>query len=193
MIRDELLPVVEAWHSPADGEATKSRDLILHILQWSEAPFTRHQFAPGHITATGLVWNPSRDKVALVHHKRLHRWLLPGGHVEAEDISIWDAAAREAVEETSLILDSNHVPFVAGLDVHGIPSNGKEPYHLHHDVIVCFRAVSEEFAVSEESHSVAWCGIQEMDRYELAGSIQRSVQRSWGKLWNRNWKNFENS
>ena len=104
MNREETAAILEAWTAPEDGEAMKSRELILHLLRASSEPFTRQQFAPGHLTSTALVWNPALTKVLLVHHKRLDRWLLPGGHVEEADASVWDAAAREAVEETSVTL-----------------------------------------------------------------------------------------
>ena len=88
----------------ADGEAVKSRDLILMLLEHSPAPFSRAQFTPGHITSSGLVLARDGESVLLVHHRRLDRWLLPGGHVEPEDAAIEEAARREVVEETGVAL-----------------------------------------------------------------------------------------
>jgi hypothetical protein len=65
-----------------DGEAAKSKELVLALLASSPEPFSRRQFNPGHITCTGLVLSPSRDRILLVLHRRLQRWLLPGGHDE---------------------------------------------------------------------------------------------------------------
>ena len=58
------------------------------LLECSPEPFSRDQFVPGHITCTGLVIAPDRDGILLIHHRRLDRWLLPGGHVEAADLEI---------------------------------------------------------------------------------------------------------
>jgi 8-oxo-dGTP pyrophosphatase MutT (NUDIX family) len=173
----ELLELVRPWSDPADGQSLKSQELILHLLECSEQPFSRHQYHPGHITSTGMVLHPDGVSVLLIHHKRLNRWLLPGGHVEPEDLSIWHAARREVAEETSVMLDADAKPYIAGFDVHGIPSNGIEPYHLHHDVIVGFQATGAEFQVSEESRAVAWCRPEEFGSYGVPGNVIRAFER----------------
>jgi len=169
--------VVRTFHDSSDGEALKSRDLILTLLECSPAPFSRSHFTPGHITCTGLVLAPDQERLLLVHHRRLDRWLLPGGHVEPEDAEIWDAATREVTEETGVIPLVDSRPRLAGLDVHGIPSNGREPYHLHHDLIFHFCAASEEFRVSRESRAIAWCRPAEFDRYAVPASVRRAYVR----------------
>jgi 8-oxo-dGTP pyrophosphatase MutT (NUDIX family) len=160
----------------ADGEAKKSRELILMLLEHSPAPFSRSQFTPGHITCTGLVLDPGGERILLVHHRRLERWLLPGGHVEPEDAEIQDAARREVVEETGALLATG-IPPLVGTDVHGIPPKRGEPFHLHHDLIFFFRAVAGEFRVSEESRAVAWCAASEFDRYDVPGNVRRAFGR----------------
>jgi len=178
--------LVEQSDFAADGEAHKSRNLILMLLQHSLAPLSRGQFTPGHITCTGLVLAPDGESLLLVHHRRLDRWLLPGGHVEPEDVEIQDAARREVLEETGALL-ADGIPPLVGADVHGIPpkrgehSRFGEPYHLHHDLIFFFRAVSGELRVSEESRAVAWCAASEFDRYQLPGN----VRRAWGRVLRR--------
>ena len=62
--------------------------------------FHARQFWPGHITCTALIFHPRDERVLLIHHHRLHRWLMPGGHVEESDASLNSVAAREADEET---------------------------------------------------------------------------------------------
>ena len=169
--------IARGFSDPTDGEALKSRDLVLMLLECSPAPFSRVQFTPGHITCTGLVLAPEGEGVLLVHHRRLDRWLLPGGHVEPEDAEIGHAARREVIEETGVVLLANAAPSLYGLDVHGIPARGREPYHLHHDLLFHFRAKSAEFLVSSESHAVAWCAPAEFDRYRLPGNVRRAYVR----------------
>jgi len=161
-----------------DGEAAKSKQLVLELLARSSQPFSRRQFNPGHITCTGLVLSPRRSRILLVLHRRLQRWLLPGGHVEADDPEIGDAGRREVVEETGAILLPDPAPLLVGIDVHGIPPRRDEPFHSHHDLIFRFQAVSEEFHVSEEVREVAWCSAVEFERYQLPGSIRRSYARA---------------
>jgi 8-oxo-dGTP pyrophosphatase MutT (NUDIX family) len=168
--------LVRSLHDPSDGELVKSRDLVLHILDHTPAPFSRDQFTPGHITCTGLVLSPDRDAVLLVHHRRLDRWLLPGGHVEPGDAAIADAARREVVEETGAVLAPDPAPLI-GIDVHGIPPGKGEPYHLHHDLLFAFRALSTEFQLSHESRAIAWARPAEFDRYDLPRNVRRAVIR----------------
>ena len=170
--------LVSSFFDPADGFSLKSRELILLLLGCSPMPFSRSQFTPGHITCTGLVLAPNGRDVLLVHHRRLNRWLLPGGHVEPEDIEIWDSARREVSEETGADLLPDAAPPLIGVDVHGIPAKGREPYHLHHDLIYTFRAADEEIHVSPESRAVAWCTPTEFDRYGLPESIRQAYRRA---------------
>jgi 8-oxo-dGTP pyrophosphatase MutT (NUDIX family) len=163
------------FNDPSDGAALKSLELILHLLEHSPHPFSRDQFTPGHITASGMVIAPDGERVLLVHHRRLDRWLLPGGHVEPADLTLPHAARREVIEETGALLDSSAA--LAGADVHGIPAKGREPYHLHHDLLFRFQATSLQFQVSGESHAVAWCAPAEFDRYQIPDNVRRAWRR----------------
>jgi 8-oxo-dGTP pyrophosphatase MutT (NUDIX family) len=142
------------------------------LLECTREPFSRHQFTPGHITCTGLVLAPDGERLLLVHHRRLGRWLLPGGHVEPEDAEIWDTARREVIEETGALLAPDLAPPLAGLDVHGIPAGKGEPYHLHHDILFHFRcATCEDLRLSEESRGIAWCAAGELGRYGVPDNV----------------------
>ena len=177
MIVAGVKSLIHGFHEPSDGQALKSRELILLLLDCSPAPFSRSHFTPGHITCTGLVLGPDAERLLLVHHRRLDRWLLPGGHVEPADVEIWDAARREVIEETSVDLLPDARPRLAGMDVHGIPSKGREPYHLHHDLLFAFRASQDEIRRSPESKEVAWCSPADFDRYALPDNIRRAYRR----------------
>lgn len=177
--RESALALVASFHPGDDEMAVKSQELILMLLRHSEEPFARDQFAPGHITATSVVLSPDGRFVLLVHHRRLERWLLPGGHVERGDPSLEAAARREVIEETGAQLDGSPGRIV-GMDVHGIPPKKKEPYHQHHDLIFAFRATDVVVRVSEESREVRWCEAtdEEFRRYALPVPIIRAVRRA---------------
>jgi 8-oxo-dGTP pyrophosphatase MutT (NUDIX family) len=174
----EALGVVGSFDPGADGMARKSKDLVTDLLRHSQTPFARDQFQPGHVTCTALVRHPRETRYLFMLHHRLHRWLLPGGHVEKSDKSLADAAAREAREETEVAIDTGIASFLAGIDVHGIPPKRDEPFHLHHDLIWCFRAASDEIAVTEEAPSVLWAGPEDWDRLNVAESIRQSILRA---------------
>jgi 8-oxo-dGTP pyrophosphatase MutT (NUDIX family) len=160
-----------------DDLAEKSRELTIALLVMTPEPLSRRQFIPGHITCTALVRHPSRDAVLVMHHHRLKRWLLPGGHVDKSDTTLAETAAREAFEETHVRIDFSVAPVLAGIDVHAIPPKHNDPMHLHHDLIWSFRALSEEIAETDEAPLVAWAEKSDWDRLALAESIRRSIAR----------------
>jgi 8-oxo-dGTP pyrophosphatase MutT (NUDIX family) len=175
----EALALVRGFDaSPAEE---KSRELILALLELTGSPFSRDQFHPGHITCTAVVLNPNGRQFLVMHHHRHRRWLLPGGHVEESDVTLGDAARREAVEETAVRIQGGDRGRLAGMDVHAIPARKGEPFHLHHDLIFAFSAESEEFKVTEEAPQVAWCGMEEAARYQLPCPIIRAAQRQLPK------------
>jgi len=172
----DALALVRAF--PATPEEEKSRELILALLAGSEAPFSRHEFHPGHVTCTALVLHPAGREFLLMHHHRHQRWLLPGGHIEESDVTLSDAARREAIEETAIRIGGSSPVSLVGMDVHAIPARKGEPLHLHHDLIFAFSAESDEFATTEEAPQVTWCGPAEFSRYQLPASITRAALRA---------------
>jgi hypothetical protein len=72
MIEAESVAALLRQFDPnGDGEAAKSKELVLALLACSAEPFSGRQFNPGHITCTGLVLSPGRDRILLVLHRRL--------------------------------------------------------------------------------------------------------------------------
>jgi 8-oxo-dGTP pyrophosphatase MutT (NUDIX family) len=180
--KPDILALIRNFDCSGDELAAKSRELSLMLLEQSEYPFSRRQFTPGHITCTAVVLDPRRERALLMFHHRLLRWLLPGGHCEADDESISYVARREAMEETGVELEVSPVNLV-GIDVHGIPPKKKEPYHLHHDLIFAFTARSPAVQTTPEARQVEWCEFAGLNKYGVAQSIVRSVHRAmWGML-----------
>ncbi len=176
--KKDVLRAVSAFEPGDDGLAAKSKDLVCLLLQHGSKPFSGRQFWPGHVTCTALILHPKEARVLVIHHHRLSRWLSPGGHVEKSDESLSAVAAREAKEETCVQLDPRFVPFLAGIDVHGIPPKQREPFHLHHDLIWCFRAASEKFEATAEAPEVLWARESDWESLDLTPSIRRSIERA---------------
>jgi hypothetical protein len=87
-----------AARRPVDA---RERDSIAEFLNRFDAlaqPFDEHA-DPVHVTASAIVIGPRG--VVLHRHKRLGLWLQPGGHIDTGEAP-WDAALREAREETGL-------------------------------------------------------------------------------------------
>jgi 8-oxo-dGTP pyrophosphatase MutT (NUDIX family) len=109
---------------------------------------------------TGSAWLVSADgrRALLTHHRKLDRWLQPGGHADG-DTDLPRVALKEAEEESGL---SGLVvePCIFDLDRHRIPARGDEPEHWHYDVrFVVHARGSDAFVVGEESHALAWVDI----------------------------------
>lgn len=178
---------VTAFDPGDDGLAAKSRDLVRLLLRHGLKPFSARQYWPGHITCTALIFHPlsyadGERRVLVIHHHRLRRWLLPGGHVEKRDVSLPAVAAREAEEETRIQIDWSFPPFLAGIDVHGIPPKQREPFHLHHDLIWCFRAVTDRCEITTEALEVAWAEESDWEGLNLTSSIRQSIRRAGSHL-----------
>ena len=175
---EAAIGIVESFDPGADGVARKSRELTLQLLTFSPEPFSRLQFEPGHVTCTALVLHPDGRRAMTMHHHRLRRWLLPGGHVEPEDGWLADAAAREAAEETRVRIDLSRLAELVGIDVHGIPPKRGEPFHLHHDLIWRFHAADAGIARTDEALDTVWANESDWERLGLADSIRNAIARA---------------
>ncbi len=134
--------------------------------------------AVGHFT--GSAWLVSSDgrRALLTHHRKLDRWLQPGGHADG-DTDLRRVALREAQEESGLsglAVEGE----IFDLDRHRIPARGAEPEHWHYDVryVVCAGA-DETFLVSAESHALAW---REMAVVASDPTADASVRRMAAKF-----------
>ena len=72
----------------------------------------------GHITGSAWIVDTTGDRVLLVHHRKLGRWLQPGGHCDGDPDAL-AVALRETCEESGLDVRSLD-DTIFDIDVHGI-------------------------------------------------------------------------
>lgn len=160
------------------GEVERGfRSRMLELLAQGERAFNRENYRPGHFTASAFVIDETGERVLLVHHKKLGRWLQPGGHVEPTDHDVVAAARREVTEETGASALTALDAGLFDLDIHEIPSWGDKPAHLHFDVRCLFRADRAELAPNDEVVDVRWVELAELARKTDDESVLRVARK----------------
>jgi 8-oxo-dGTP pyrophosphatase MutT (NUDIX family) len=103
-----------------------------------------------HVTASAVVVGPRG--VVLHRHRRLHRWMQPGGHIDPGEAPE-DAVVRECVEETGLkVSHPPSGPELVHVDVHPAAAG-----HVHLDLRYLLRADDADPSPGPgESPEVAW-------------------------------------
>ncbi len=149
-----------------------------------------------HFTATALVIDEERRRALLLWHKRLQRWMPPGGHMEPNEIPD-KSALREVKEETGLdveILGEEQEDFYRNTGYEGrilkkpfafflerIPASEerREPEHEHIDFI--YRAHVRDpkqtlIRCHAESDHLRWFTRAEIAALDASSEIYANVQ-----------------
>ena len=139
-------------------------------------------------------------KVLLVEHKKLNRWVIPGGHIEPNESPI-EAAKREVLEETSI----NQLNFISFLHkihsdfydsswslppeycyIETIPKSKKEDKHKHIDFL--FIAISQNTTIKEntiETTGIKWFSSEELDDIAIFPMTKHFAKQIIEKLSNK--------
>ena len=153
-------------------------DGFLALLADPQDPFVRERLA-GHFTGSAWVVSADGRRTLLTHHRKLDRWLQPGGHADG-DSDLARVALREAEEETGVPGLRLEDGTIFDIDRHWIPERGEVPGHWHYDVRYVVRAgVDEVFVVSEESHDLAWREVDELLRDGAGDDSMRRLAAKW--------------
>jgi 8-oxo-dGTP pyrophosphatase MutT (NUDIX family) len=118
--------LLETW-SHVDPAQLVLRDEYLDFLAAHPNAMAR-SCAPGHFTSSALVMDEGKMSVLLTLHPKVGRWLQLGGHNEAMDAGVREAARREAIEEGGI--DAVQVSAApVRLDRHPVPCGGRQSVH----------------------------------------------------------------
>jgi coenzyme F420-0:L-glutamate ligase len=152
-LHEDAVRVITAITTTHDVEAAVRQAFLGYLAARPDAMW--RSCAPGHLTASALVIEPSRRLVLLTLHPRAGMWVQVGGHCEPGDNTMLDAAAREAREESGIgALSFDPAPL--GLDVHPITCSLGVPTR-HFDVrFLAVAPTGAEPVRSAESLDLQW-------------------------------------
>lgn len=171
-----LIRALQRYRDQWQGEAETVAQFEMFLREHEHVFHRSHAY--GHFT--GSSWLISRDgaRVLLMHHRKLDRWLQPGGHADG-DADLARVALREAQEETgvrNLRLEEG----IFDVDRHRIPGRGSEPEHWHYDVRYVVRAGGDErFVLNSESRALAWRSVAEVADDDTLDPSLRRMAHKW--------------
>ncbi|NQV12668.1 NUDIX hydrolase [Candidatus Uhrbacteria bacterium] len=141
---------------------------------------------PWHFTTTGFIFNPERTKTLLIHHKKLNKWVPPGGHIDSGELP-HEAVLREALEETGInatiaqprvsgkIIPTEkerEIPSPYTMLDEAIPANGDKKEHRHIDFIYILEAHEADLTLSDrEVHDARWVSLKELNKLDTFASV----------------------
>lgn len=135
-----------------DGQGAVRRRMLDLLAARSDA--AERSCLPDHFTGSALVVDADGRRVLLLLHRKLQRWLQPGGHADG-DTNLASVALREAAEETGIDGLGIAVPPI-DLDIHRVDLPDGS-HHVHHDVRFLVVAPAGAVAVgNHESDALRW-------------------------------------
>lgn len=138
------------------------------------------QHLAGHCTGSALIADPKGERVLLLFHPSLKRWLQPGGHADGE-FDLLSVARREAQEETGLAWDSltpYGKRFPLDIDIHQIPARGKEAQHLHYDMRFLLLTDPQQDLVPERPDlALEWLSLAQVQERTQEESVLRMLRK----------------
>lgn len=99
-VHSDTVRVLEAWRVADPAQEVLRRDYLEFLRAHDDGVFRECRI--GHVTASAIVIDASRENVLLTLHPKVGRWLQMGGHIESDDETLPAAAMREMREESGL-------------------------------------------------------------------------------------------
>ena len=184
MNTDALLSALNA-HSPADQEEENHRGKMIAFVSAHSSSWWKRATAVGHVTGSAWILNFEHTHALLLHHRKLNRWVQPGGHLDDTDASPGAGAMREAREETGIQNLRFADDALFDVDIHAIPArpaqagkNETEHAHLHYDVRYLIIAAEDHVTISAESLDAKWISLQDLVKPAFERSIGRMAEKS---------------
>ncbi|MGB3410955.1 MAG: NUDIX hydrolase [Microthrixaceae bacterium] len=173
---DEARSRLRLREAELDGDGDLGRSRILGMLDEYGSALAERSTRVGHLTGSALVVDEPGERVLVMLHAKLGRWLQPGGHADG-DHELAGVALREATEETGIAGLQVMTPAV-DIDIHAIPARGEEPEHLHLDLRFVVRApLGAQPIGNHESDAIRWVTIAELRELADEPGLIRLAER----------------
>ena len=118
-----------------------------------------------HFATSVYVYNRELEKFLFLKHKKLKKWLQPGGHLEVNE-SPEECALREVYEETGLNVELVGKRFPTENDLilpYAIQKNVINENHEHYDFIYLAISTQKEILLNiDESDAIRWFSKEEI-------------------------------
>lgn len=166
---------LESWSPPDAAQGAVRDGMLRHLLTHDDA--MAKAGPPAHFTGSVVVLDQDLSAVLLTHHRKAREWFQFGGHYEPSDATVWQAATREAREESGLgslaVVDE-----IVQLDRHALAGDFGE-CREHLDIrFAAIAPVDGEHVVSDESLDVRWWPVDDLPvgtRHELQPLVTAAV------------------
>ena len=175
MHRTLILDLLKEY-SPMAKDEKNYKDEIILFIQENQDCFERTNIA-GHITSSAWILNKTGNKALLTHHAKLNDWFQLGGHCDG-NIDVLEVALNEAREESGIKEIKPLINEIFDIDIHLIPTNGKETSHYHYDIRFLLQVKSDEvIKKNNESKELLW-----IDKYHKnLPTNKKSIIRMFNK------------
>jgi 8-oxo-dGTP pyrophosphatase MutT (NUDIX family) len=149
-----------------------------------------------HYVATGYIYDQETARFLLIQHRKLGKWLAPGGHLEEGEQphvgalrEVWEEIGREGriiqVLDTPQVSTSSvpQLPAPFCILAETIPAGTHDKEHIHIDFIYVITIdPAETLHLSDSEVTRAqWFTVEEIDQldtYENVQSVCRAIYRS---------------
>jgi 8-oxo-dGTP pyrophosphatase MutT (NUDIX family) len=175
MHRNEFLSKL-ARYVPVDDRDNAQRRRIEEFVREHPDCFDS-TFEPGHLTGSAWLLDSTGSRVLLTHHRKLDKWIQLGGHADG-DPDLLAVAIREAREESGIAEIRPVTDEIFDLDVHDYPATTTEGRHEHFDIRFLLQVEGNDgYAVSDESHALAWFTFDELASMDLDDAVRRMAEK----------------
>ena len=179
-VREDLLKTLASYEPKNEKERDDATRIAVFLREHEEFLGKANPF--GHVTGSAHVVDPAGERMILLHHKKLGRWLQPGGHTDPDEHPA-TGAMREAHEETGLALESlsflHDDPRPIDIDIHIIPEHKGDTPHDHLDFrYALVTSDPDAFALSHESTDIRWFAWSELATSGFDASGRRAAAKT---------------